>query len=368
MTIAGLPSAIAALPREARERAERLFRVEVAVGTSDPPAEMHDWLRGQFGSVEAVERQTVVRVTNRWSLDGTLISPLRGRRPVQDRRGQSWARLVEETRGDPFCDPEHQTPADTWGRIRGRYMVTGANAAKYDAHHGLMIFHEHDPLAFVSEQVVEMLRVGREWADRSRQADADAVNYLLIWNCGPRAGGSMVHGHAQMLIGRGAHYARVERLRRDAAAYAAATGGDYLRDLVACHRDLGLLVAETDGVAVLVSLNPVKERELLVVGAPGMDERETPFADAVARLAVAARDALEMRAFNLALHRPPLADVGDAESGGWGRLGPVVHLVDRGDPGGTASDIGAMELYAASVVGSDPFAVAERLGEAFGGA
>jgi hypothetical protein len=35
--------------------------------------------------------------------------------------------------------------------------------------------------------------------------------------------------------------------------------------------------------------------------------------------------------------------------------------VDRGDPANRTSDIGAMELYAASVVASDPFRVAEAL-------
>jgi hypothetical protein len=236
----------------------------------------------------------------------------------------------------------------------------------YDAHHGLMIFHEHDPLAFEPEQVIEMLRIGREWAERSHQEDPEAVNYLLIWNCGPRAGGSVVHGHAQMLLGRGAHYPQVERLRRDAANYAAASGGDYFSDLVACHRDLGLVISEADGVTILSSLTPVKERELLVVGRPGMDERDPAFAGAVARLAVAARDGLEMRAFNLALHRLPLQQAhGRQDQEDWSRLGPVVHLVDRGDPGSTASDIGAMELYGASVVGSDPFAIAEQVRRAF---
>ena len=40
------------------------------------------------------------------------------------------------------------------------------------------------------------------------------------------------------------------------------------------HRDLGLVTHEADGVAVLASLTPVKERELLVIGPPGMDERK----------------------------------------------------------------------------------------------
>ncbi len=102
MTVLDLPATLAALTPGARERVERLFRIDVAVGTNDPPPEMHAWLRNQFGSVEAVQRQSIVRVTNRWSLDGSLISPLRGRRPVQDGEGQAWAELVAETRGDPF--------------------------------------------------------------------------------------------------------------------------------------------------------------------------------------------------------------------------------------------------------------------------
>jgi hypothetical protein len=165
----------------------------------------------------------------------------------------------------------------------------------------------------------------------------------------------MIHGHAQVLLGRGHHYPLVERRRRDALTYEAATGVGYRDDVVACHRDLGLVVAEGDGVTTYASLAPVKERELVVAGPPGMDERDPAFAGAVARLAVAARDVLGMRAFNVALHRPPLT--GD----GWERIGPAIHLVDRGDPGSTASDIGAMELFAAAVIGSDPFDIAERL-------
>ena len=362
MTILELPRRIAELPEDARRRVERIFRVDLAEGRSDPPAEMRPWLERQFGSVAAVERQAIVRVTNRWTLDGSLFSPLRARRPVQNGNGSDWREQVEATRGDPFCDPERRTPADTWGRVRGRHMSTGANAAMYDAHHGVIVFAEHDPLAYGHEQVVEMLHVGREWAERSRAEDPDAASYLLIWNCGPRAGGSVVHGHAQVLLGRGAHYPQVERLRRDAAAYAAATGGDYLADLVSCHRDLGLAIAEADGVAAFAALAPVKEREILVVGAPGADERDPAFADAVARVAVAARDVLGMRAFNVALHRPPLLI---REGDGWQAIGPIVHLVDRGDPESTASDIGAMELYGASVVGGDPFDISERLRAAF---
>lgn len=359
MSILDLPGRIERLPDAARERIARLFTVELVDGRTDPPPDLHAWLERQFGSVEAVRRQRVLRVTNRWTGEGSLFSLLRGRRPVANGMVAAWQRQVEESRGDPFCDPERQTPADTWGRVRGERMITGANAAMYDAHHGVVVFAEHDPLAFDEAVVRELLVVGREWAERSHEADEAARNYLLVWNCGPRAGGSMIHGHAQVLLGRGRHYPLVERLRRDLLSYEEATGSSYRDDLEACHRDLGLVVAEADGVTTYASLAPVKERELVVAGPPGMDERDPAFASAVARLVVAARDALGLRAFNLALHRPPLAGED------WEGIGPVVHLVDRGDPGSTASDIGAMELYAAAVIGSDPFDIAERLRAAF---
>jgi hypothetical protein len=358
--IADLPGRIAALPDAARERAERLFRVEVLTGRTDPPAEMDAWLVHHFGSVAAVREQTIVRIQNRWTLDGALFSPLRGRRPIDLLGEDLLARETDATRADPFCSPETETPADTWGRIRGAHTVSGANAAKYDGHHGVIVFDRHDPLAFDEALVVDLLATGRAWAEREREADPAASAYLLIWNCGRRAGGSIVHGHAQVLLGRGAHYARVERLRRDAGAYRSITGRRYVDDLAGAHRDLGLAIDLPGGVAVVASLTPVKEREVLVLGPPGMDERDPAYAGAVARTVVAYRDALGVRAFNLALQRPPI-DPALAGSDGWQELGPLVHLVDRGNPAVRSSDIGAMELFAASVVGSDPFEVAVTL-------
>ena len=363
--ILDLPRRLGALAPPARERARRLFDIDVVEGFTDPPPELTEWLTTHFGSVERVRRQQVVRVTNRWTLDGTLFSPLRGSRPLDGGRLEAFTQQVRLTMGDEFCHPETGTPADTWGRVRGRHSITGANAAKYDARHGLVIFDEHDPLAYDKDSVVDMLEVGREWAERGHAEDPQAAAYLMIWNSGPRAGGSIVHGHAQVLLGRGHHYPQVERLRRDAATYCQSTGDDYIEDLVSAHRDLGLVAHEADGVATLVSLSPVKEREVLVIGRPGMDERDPAFAGSVARTAVAYRDVLGLRAFNLALHRPPLGPL--SAEGEWQRIPPIVHLVDRGDPDSRSSDIGAMELYAASVVGGDPIALADDLRPALRG-
>jgi hypothetical protein len=354
--ITDLPALVAGLSAPARDRVEQLFRVQLITGHTDPPPEMEAWLRQTFGSVDAVREQRIVRVTNRWSLEGTLFSALRARRPIDpDPRAAAPAPAPGD---DPFCHPETGTPAEPWGRVRSDHAVSGANAAKYDGQHGVLVFNRHDPLDYDADAVVDLLDLGRRWAERAAEADPKASCYLLIWNCGQRAGGSIAHGHVQVLLGRPPHYPRIERLRRDAAAYGAATGRSYLTALVEAHRALGLAVDLDGGVVAITSLTPIKEQELLVIGPADIDERDPAFAGSVGRVAVAYRDALAVRAFNVALWRPPLSATAGDE---WGDLGPIVHLVDRGDPASPSSDIGAMELYAASVVGSDPFVVADRL-------
>jgi len=66
--------------------------------------------------------------------------------------------------------------------------------------------------------------------------------------------------------------------------------------------------------------------------------------------------------FNAALFLPPIAPVEED----WGGFPAIARLVDRGNPRSKASDIGAMELYASSVISSDPFDVAQVVREALG--
>ena len=360
-SILELPARIASLSGEARVRADRLLEVRAISGTTDPPATLEPWLAATFGSVEDVREQSLVRVTNLATLDAAIFAPLRARRPVDGPdHARDLAAEIAATEGDPFCDPAQGTPADAFGRVRGARMLTGANAAVADAHHAVLVFDEHDPLAFDAGLAADLFTTGRAWADRARAADPEAGTYLLLWNCLWRAGGSIIHGHAQALLGSGRHHARVERFRRDADAYRSLHGADLGADLVAAHRDLGLVVDRGE-IATLAHLTPTKERELLVIGPPGTDERDPAFADAVAGALVAYRDRLGVRSFNLALWRPPLAD---ARAGGWESFPTIAWLVDRGDPFTRPSDIGAMELYGTPIVGSDPYAVIRALRQA----
>jgi hypothetical protein len=354
-----LPERIAALEGEAAARAARLLDVRRIHGSTVPPPELEPWLEATFGSLEAVREQSVLKVANRATLEGTLFAPLRARRPIDgDAPDGDLASVVRATTGDLFCHPETGTPAEPTGRVRGARVVTGANAALADGHHAVLVFDTHDPLAFDAELIADIVATGRAWADRTHRLDPDASAYLLLWNCLWRAGGSIVHGHAQALLGAGPHYAAIERFARDAARYYEAHASDLVADLVALHRDLGLAIEGDEGVVILAHVTPVKERELLVVGQPGMDERDPAFVAAIVTALAGFRDRLGVRSFNAALWRAPL----DPAVESWERIPPIVRLVDRGDPFQRASDIGAMELYGTPIVGSDPYEVVDTLG------
>jgi hypothetical protein len=353
-SITDLEERIAALPPDARAAAERIFAVSSTVGRLDPPAEMRDWITKQFGSVDAVLAQKIVRVTNLVMLEGALFNDLRARRPAEIKGADEVREIIERSRNDPFCHPETGTPADTFGRIRGEHGITASNIAKYDGYHGVLVFDEHDPLAPMDPDVIrDRLLTSRRWALAANEEDPSAKYYFLIWNCLWRAGGSIVHGHTQMTVTRGMHYPRVEMLRRRALEYDAQYGRDYFDDLWLIHDALGL-GHERHGARVFASLAPIKESEVIILGRPGEDE--TSLATAIAGVISAYRKQ-GVVAYNLALLLPPL----NADGNDWRRFPAHARLVDRGDPANKTSDIGGMELYAASVVAADPFRLAEVL-------
>ena len=352
--ITDLPDLINTLRPEDRAVANRIFDVSATTGRLDPPEAMHAWIEESFGSVEAVRAQRIVRVTNRVTLQGTLFNGLRASRPLDTGVSVDLEREIEATIGDPFCHPENGTPADVFGRLRGEHSITASNVAKYDGFHGVVIFDDHNPLHLTPEKVSDYISVGLEWCHKVLAADPEARYPFLMWNCLWRAGGSIIHGHAQVTVTRGTHYPRVERLRRAAASYRVERGSDYFDDLYRVHDSLGLGIPAEGDVRALASLVPIKEKELVVIGRSPEDEHLRRTVGALLRGYV---QALGVRAFNVAFYMPPLVPVDED----WSDFPTVVHLVDRGSPANRTSDIGAMELFAASVVASDPFRVADLL-------
>jgi galactose-1-phosphate uridylyltransferase len=351
-SITDLSRLVAALPAADRARFERIFHLSVTAGQAVLPEEMHPWVITHFGSVDAVRQQCIVKVTNKIMLEGALFNALRARRPLQAPPVTGALEKMANREDCDFCHPLERTPADVFGRIQGESSLTAANVAKYDAWHAVLVFDEHHPLHFTAAQVVDYIDTAQEWARTAHRADPEACYPFFLWNCLWRSGASIVHGHAQMTLTRGMHYAKVESWRQAALCYRARHGTNYFADLIAVHRALGL-VTDRGAAAILPSLTPFKEKETHII-APRLDDDLKQALYDVLRTFV---DRLGVQSFNLALYQPPLADTPED----WNGFPLIFHILDRGSLASSTSDVGAMEFFAQSVVATDPFRVADAL-------
>lgn len=353
--IVELPQYVAQLPDVQRELFARIFALDVVEGETVIPPTMREWVESYFGSVQSVQHQHIVKLLNLVTVEGALFNPLRAGRPLDSAPPEHVMEAIEATRGGPFCHAEDLTPEDVFGRIRGKHCLTASNVAKYEGHHGLVIFDEHNPLEITNERVHDYIDTALHWARRAHNVDACAKYFFLIWNCLWKGGASVVHGHMQVALGRGAHYARVEHWRRQSLLYRLAHGTNYFEDLCQAHEALGL-AGHVGRTRALVSLTPVKERELLLVS-PTTWVDDDDFKDAVSKVLDAYIHRLGVRSFNLALYQRPI----DAVEEDWEGFPAMIRIVDRGEPQVRTADVGCMELYGSSVVWSDPYRVVEAM-------
>jgi hypothetical protein len=353
LSIAQIEDAYVALPHEEHTRFSRIFHVSSTEGHIVPPDAMRPWIEKQFGSVEPTLSQKIIKITNVVTLDGVLFNWLRSSRPMW-RQEINLDDELERTGADPLADPFNGTPEDLFGRVRGKYCVTASNIAKFDGFHGLVVFNERHPLRFTREMLHDYVDTGGRWGDLAHASDPDAKYYMFLWNCLWRAGASLLHGHAQVIMGRGMHYAAVESLRRSAAVYQAHHRANYFSDLFLAHESLGCAF-EKDGTKVIANLTPKKENEVLLFAPFVNDSLKDRIFDTLECLT----ERLGVSSFNMVIYTPPWSQTPE----NWEGFPVVVRIVDRGDPSSRTADFGAMELYAASVVSSDPFALARHLRE-----
>ncbi|MBC8521697.1 MAG: hypothetical protein H8D26_06890 [Methanomicrobia archaeon] len=338
--ITELDKIVDTLSGEARELFNRFYSFEIYTGSQKITAEMEDWVKKRFGSVERVEKQRIVSIKNKFTGEHSLFNGLRTDRPVESKSTIEQEELKEKEKC-LFCNPEKQTPADVFGRVRGKYCITGSNIAKYDSFHSLIIFNEHNPLEIKREWIEDYLRTGERWFEEVRKCEGEKklLQKFFLWNCLWRSGASIIHGHIQLTASR-MRYGKLEVLDKVAADYKREFNTGYIEDLYKVHHSLGL-ASEHKAERVLVYLTPVKEKEIIVVSKA---RRSDEMADTIYGLLKKYLD-MGVQSFNLAIFQ-----LGDYH---------IVRLVDRGSLADRNSDIGAMELYAASVISSDPFKLAQ---------
>ncbi len=356
-SIINLERIVDSLPAAEKALFHNIYAVTTTVGELCLPDSMQPWVEQQFGSVEMVTKQKIVRVTNKVTGEESLFNRLRASRPIEGKGESSIdAQLADTSAHDSFSNPRNDTPEDPFGRVVGKYCITASNVAKFDGLHGLVIFNNSDPLHFSREQVVDYIDVAWEWAKRAQTIKPEAKYFCFIWNCLWRAGASIRHGHAQVMLTRGRHYAKIDRLRQAALSYRQSYGANYFSDLFQAHHAVGCTV-EKAGVRILSHLTPFKDNEVILLA----QELNLSLEERVYDVLACFRDRLGVTSFNLSLVTPPLAKTEED----WEDFPVIVRLVDRGDPRDHTSDVGGMEIYAASVVSGDPFHLARELREYF---
>ena len=353
VSIVDIEETIGELGHEDRSRFDRIFHVSSTQGRIVPPDEMIPWIEKQFGGVAPTLDQRIIKVTNVVTLEGVLFNWLRSSRPMW-RHEINLDEELDHIGADPLNDPYTGTPEDVFGRVKGDFCVTASNIAKFDGFHGLVVFDERHPLRFTREQIHDYIDTGGRWGDLAHATDPDAKYYMFLWNCLWRAGASLLHGHAQVIMGRDMHYAAVEYLRRCASVYQAHNRSNYFDDLFLAHQALGLAF-DKEGTKVIANLAPKKENEVLLF-APDVT---TSLKDRIYETLACFRDRVGVSSFNMVIYTPPWGETPES----WEHFPIVVRIVDRGDPSSRTADFGAMELYAASVVSSDPFTLARKLRE-----
>jgi len=355
-TIVDLDISVESLPQKTKRLFQRIFSVSTATGCLKPPETMLPWIEQHFGSVDRVTEQKIIKVTNLVTFEGSIFNSLRALRPRQyEDRLKVEAKLMDRAKDDPLNKPLEDTPEDPFGRIKGKHCITASNIAKYDGLHGMIIFRDHNPLKFSREEVIDYLDTGWKWAQKAHEFDPSAKYYFFLWNALKKAGASLAHGHAQVVLSRHHHYAKIEALHQASIHYKAENSSDYFDDLYKVHLDLGLAL-EKNGIRILSYLTPIKEKEMMLLS-PAFNDS---FKERLYEVLACFRDCMHVTAFNVGIAFPPL----DSTAKGWQDFPIVARIVDRGYPWDGSSDFGTMELYAASVISSDPFHVARELKKA----
>ena len=353
--ITNLIKIINALSEKEKTLIAKILKIQSAEGSLIYPADPE--VIKSYGPRDQVEYQKIIKITNRITYECSLFNELRSNRPFQTKEPIKLEDKLKKTEDCIFCIPKayYVTSGDTFpesGRIIKDSCFTASNPGKYDGYHGLVIFNDHNPYIFSNFQ--DNLTCSIEWAQKAHEKDKGAIYFFFMWNCLWKAGGSIVHGHNQMSLGKGMHYGKIEFLLNAANSYE----GNYFEDIYNIHELLGLGF-KSGKVKIMAYLTPIKEKEVFIIA-----ETVNDLGNTIPKILECFYSRLNVRSFNLALICSPSAifdEIDEGEKKRWNGFPVIFRILDRGDLNNRTNDIGAMELYAASVISSDPYVVAREL-------
>ena len=338
---------------EEREMFDRIYWVHENNGHLIPPREMISWIEMQFGDLEKVKHQDFLRITDIITYEGAIFNEIRTMRPILGETNfETILKAIDDAKDGPFSHPETGTPEDEFGRVKGKYCITGSNIAKYDGLHGIIISDSHDPLLLSRKRVKDYLDVAHKWFEKAHKQRPEAVYPLFTWSCLWKAGASVTHGHSQVVLAEGQAYSKIEELRYLSLKYQEDHKQSYFDDLYQIHLKLNLAL-EKNGVKVISKITPIKEKEMMLMAPKANDHFYYVLSDTLNTM----KERLGVSSFNVAIIFHPLAETAE----GWSHMPVIARIVDRGKLNDKTVDVGPMELYAQSIIGTNPYVVFDEI-------
>jgi len=226
---------------------------------------------------------------------------------------------------DPFCNPQEQTPLDNLGRLENEYAITASNLAKISSNHSLVIFKKHNKNDLNLFDFYNGLNLAYEWFKKNTYPI-----WALIFNYGLRAGASIEHPHFQIFSFEELP-AKIKDIYEKITKYNEKYNSDYFVDFFQVLNKLNL-AKQLNNIEIAINLTPFKDKEIIFWN----KEFETSLKEISLILEVYKEFSENFNMFLIKLDNKILG-----------------YLLDRGESYKLNSDIGALEIYAFSVVGFD---------------
>lgn len=278
------------------------------------------------GKYKDAENQEIIIIRNKILYQETHFNIWRSKRKEPKKE---LTKLAEEY--DPFCDVINFTPQDEFGRLENESAITAANLAKSSKNHSLVIFKKHN---FDQNDIKNSFLLAHQWFLNFKEEIK-----IIIWNYGYRSGASIFHPHLQIFA---LDYLplKIDYFFQQLKIYQNKYQSDYLNDYFLLAKELGL-AKNFNQLNIIVNLTPFKDDEIFFFSKNFYDN-----VNSLSEL-IFSYYKLGIENFNLFLIETKESLLG--------------FLVNRGESGKINSDIGSLEIYSFSVVGSNPFDLAKKL-------
>lgn len=345
-SIFDLPTFVDSLSQEDRDIFDSIFSLsEENVAVSYSSEKSKEYLLKVFHT-DTLDARHTLSVTNHVLHQQSLFNPLRANRPLSTQGSNTLEEPSRET--CDFCHPVEKTTADPFGRIETDHSITAANAGAYTGMHSLIIPKDiHNPLAVTEEVFLDMMAVANTWWQKAHVHNPKAIYPSLIWNGLGRGGASIFHPHVQIFLTE-KPFEKQAAIYNSMQEYQKRFAWSFFDQFIKICKILNL-AKNSDEITFVANPTPIKDKEILILGKSTDIPLPSYFASKTYSVISRYIHELGVTNFDFATLLPPLDN-------SWSDFPIFARLVDRGIDG-RPSDIGAMELFFASVVPTDPYSL-----------